>query len=224
MGMDGVAAERVESNVAKKADKLTPLMSAEKVPEMRGSAGTAVENLPAVDFIISKGQEETVYNKDGSSFLRKVEGKVDPNCKNGVKAPDGSEQRFDSTGLCKLIGDVKWGRPNADNSMDITVGNVKIQLDKNWKLLSVAGEKAQYSNKMEEDKTVLAKTQVAATSGWKAEVIPAQKLDPARARAMEKTNQELVRPHREQAKPATKRTQPATVLTGWEPLDIRPGH
>lgn len=100
-----------------------------------------------VDFVISRGQEESVFHTDGTVLQRKAEGKIDPNCKNSVKTPDGSEQRFDSMGLCKLKGQVKWGKSSEDGVMDITVGGakkVKIQLDRNWQLLNVRSEHTQY--------------------------------------------------------------------------------
>ena len=109
---------------------------------------------PAIEFIIARGQEESVFHADGSVATRKAEGKLDPNCKNSVKSPDGSEQRFDNVGLCKLKGQVKWGKTDSDGVMEINVGNngsLQMRLDKNWQLLSVKSENAQFlkSNQIE---------------------------------------------------------------------------
>jgi hypothetical protein len=90
---------------------------------------SAQANLPKVEFIISRGQEDSIYRADGSVSVEKSIRKIDPNCRNGVRASSDSEQRFDSVGLCKVIGNVRWGKSNADG---------------NWQLVSVKGEQASY--------------------------------------------------------------------------------
>lgn len=118
----------------------------------KSAESSAIKELPKVEFTISRGNEETVFTTDGASFRRRYEGKIDPNCKNGVKSGDGNEQRFDKVGLCKVNGpQVKWGKSH-DGVMDISLGDkVKIQLDRNWELLSVRSENASYNRLTESE-------------------------------------------------------------------------
>ena len=145
------------------------------------------------EFVITQGQQQAVFGKDGSVNAQLNNDKIDPNCKNSVKTADGSEQRFDSQGLCKVRGNVKWGK-SADGLMEITVGGegqqVKMYLDKNWKLASVKGESTSYDSSMKLPELKLQETKVAEApsappakpakhEGWKP--LHAHKTEPARA-------------------------------------------
>ncbi len=143
--LENHAKVKVEVASETKGDRLSLTALADRNAVHSGAAkpvesNTAVKSLPAVDFVISKGQQESVYTTDGDMANRKSTKKVDPSCSNSVGTADGSEVRFDRSGLCKNVGEVKWGKAK-DGVMDITVGGkVNVQLDNNWNLVSVRSE------------------------------------------------------------------------------------
>lgn len=126
-------------------------MGMDKVSQKKEEAPAQAQSAQ-FEFIISQGEQQTVFGKGGSVDTQLNTDKFNPNCKNSVKTPDGSEQRFDSQGLCKVRGNVHWGK-SVDGLMEITVGGegqqVKMYLDnKNWKLASVKGESSSYDSSM----------------------------------------------------------------------------
>lgn len=147
--MEGAINDAAAKKNAESADHLSSLIF-EKEPISTTFGQQAIEpktgsfQLPKIDFVISHGQEEASYFGDGKVVVQKTDKKVNPECSNGVRSADGSEQRFDNTGLCKVSGDVHWGK-SVDGVMQIDIGgNVKIGLDKNWHLVNVQGEHNSY--------------------------------------------------------------------------------
>lgn len=117
-------------------------------------------DVPKVEFIISRGKEEQVFFNNGSVEQRLGDRKIDPNCKNSVRTSSGSEQGFDSVGLCKVRGNVHWGKSSQDGVMEITLGtNTKIKLDSKWQLLSVKSENTDYDKQRDEARLAQAKEQ-----------------------------------------------------------------
>lgn len=128
------------------------------------------QSLPGIEFIISRGKHETAYLNDGSTREEVLSNKkIDPNCKFSVKTPDGSEQRFDRVGLCKVIGQVKWGKSDDNGAMEISVGEkTKLKLDRNWQLLSVKSENATFVSSVEgQNKAILEHKPLIEHNGWK---------------------------------------------------------
>lgn len=233
---------------ADKAGEATPLRAQQidtngAIQDLRSS--TQAQDLPPVEFIISRGQKETLYFKDGSTQERTSDQKVDPYCKNSVKTPDGSQQSFDGVGLCKIRGKVNWGKSSPDGVMEITIGDkTKIQLDSRWQLLSVKSENASYDKvtedlKIAQEKSILEHKPTIDHVGWKplypvkekeaprqAAETPARK--PPQARVGETPRQWRTSVRREPADtPAQEKLNPwQTKVTRRQelgpPLDIRP--